>query len=150
MGTGLGTLDRYRCKVGTQYAKRIEEDIGTLYERKVAKKVSKPCVVSVNGTDYYAPCDRIEYLFVDGNRLYNSHSQSITLYGSLAVYGDSSSGYPRITCPTYTTAYYRSSYNANNNILNVSSFDVGYRTFGTEIYLLIVILGVMLCRLFKR
>lgn len=111
----------------------------------------KPCKVNVNGNDYYAPCNLVDYLVVVDNRLINTYSSSITLYSSYQVYNDSSSGYPRITCPSNTTAYIRNSYNSSNySIVDVNSFSVTTRSFGFEIYLFIVILGVLICQLFKR
>lgn len=110
----------------------------------------KPCVVTINSSEYYVPCDRVDDLVVVDRRLINTSSSSITLYSEFAVYGDSTSGYPRITCPSNTTAYYRSQYNGNSSILTVSSYDIGYRSYGMEIYIFIVILGVLICQLFKR
>ena len=64
----------------------------------------KPCVVNVNGTDYYAPCDRLEYIVVVGTNLINTGSGSINLYTSFPEQGNNSSGYPRIVMPTNTKA----------------------------------------------
>lgn len=110
----------------------------------------KPCSININNSEYYVPCDRIEDLVVVDNRLINTSSSTINLYSDFINYGDSTSGYPRITCPSNTTAYIRNSYNGSQSILNVSTYDVITRSFGFEIYIFLVILGVCICQLFKR
>lgn len=110
----------------------------------------KPCIVEVNNNDYYIPCDRVDDLVVVDSRLINTSSSSITLYREFIQYGDNYSGYPRITCPSYTTAYYRSSSSATSSILAVSSYNVLDREFGFQPLLMVVILGVLICQLFKR
>lgn len=108
------------------------------------------CVLTINGSDYYYPCNYADYIKVIDNRLINTGSSSITLYSSFPVYGDNNSGYPRITAPSNTQAYIRTSYNGNYQTLNVNSFEFKYRQYTNDIYLLIVIVGVMICQLFKR
>lgn len=111
----------------------------------------KPCKVNINGDDYYAPCNMVDYLVVVDNRLINTYSSSITLYSDYVVYNDNTSGYPRITCPSNTTAYIRTSSGSSSySIVNVNSFSVVTRSIGFEIYLFLVILGVLICQLFKR
>lgn len=111
----------------------------------------KPCVVSINNTNYYYPCDYSDYLVVMDNSLINIGSQSINLYHDFIIYGDNTSGYPRITCPTNTKAYIRQSYSSSNyQILNVQSFEFINRNISNNILLMVIIVGVLICQLFKR
>lgn len=109
-------------------------------------------VVEINGDDYYYPSDRKEDLyFTDDGFLVNVSSSSITLYSEFVTYGDNSSGYPRIVIPAMTRAYIRSSSSSSNyQTLRVSSYDFKSQYFGYSVYLLVLILGVLICQLFKR
>lgn len=108
------------------------------------------CVITINGTDYYYPCNYSEYLKVVNNRLINTGSSSVTLYADFPEYNNNSSGYPRITCPANTQAYMRTSYQATQTTLVVNSCEFKSRQFTNDVYLLIVIVGVLLCQLLKR
>lgn len=108
------------------------------------------CIITVNNTDYYYPCDRRDDIVLVGNSLVNTSSSTITLYHEFATYQDSSSGYPRITMPSNTRAYYRSSYNANIQNLVVSSASFKSSRFEFNVYLMIVIIGVLVFQLFKK
>lgn len=109
------------------------------------------CVITLNGSDYYYPCDRKEDLVVIDNNLINVSSSTITLYSSFPSYNDNTSGYPRITCPTNTKAYVRQTYNNSNySTLVVNSMSFKSSHYGYSVYIMIVILGVLICQLFKR
>lgn len=112
--------------------------------------MNDPCVISVNGSDYYYPCDRRDDIVVVANSLVNVSSSTITLYHEFATYGDNNSGYPRITMPSYTRAYYRGSYNGSTSTLNVNSVEFKHSSYSYSIYLMIVIIGVLLLNLFKK
>lgn len=108
------------------------------------------CIITINGTDYYYPCDRRDDIILVGNSLVNIGSSSITLYHDFAVYQDNTSGYPRITMPSNTKAYYRASYSANNTTLTVSSAEFKQSHMSFSVYLMIVLIGVMVLNLFKK
>lgn len=110
----------------------------------------KPCVVSVNGTDYYYPCDRRSDIILIDNHLVNVSSSSITLYHDFVVQGDNTSGYPRITLPVNTEAYIRQTYSSSNTTLTVNSIEWKTSRLTYSIYLDLVIIGVLLLNLFKR
>lgn len=110
----------------------------------------KPCIITINGTDYYYPCDRYDDIIQVGNHLVNVGSSSITLYHDFVTYGDNSSGYPRITMPSNTYAYYRTSSTSNTSQLNVSSVEFKQSSYSYSIYLTVVIIGILLLQLFKR
>lgn len=110
----------------------------------------KPCVITINGSDYYYPCDYHDYILHVGNSLINVGSNSITLYRDFAVYGDGSVGYPRITMPTNTKAYIRQSQNGNYSTLVVNSVEFKTASYSFSVYLMIVLIGVMILNLFKR
>lgn len=109
------------------------------------------CTVEVNGTSYYAPCDRIEYIEEIDGYLINTGSSSITLYIGFPTYSDNTSGYPRIVLPTNTKGYLRQSYNSQTyQTVSVSSYKVTQaHTQSSSIYS-ILILGVLLCLFLKR
>lgn len=109
-------------------------------------------VVEINGDDYYYPSDRKDDLyFSDDGYLINTSSSSITLYSDFLTYGDNTSGYPRIVIPAMTKAYIRQSYSSSSyQTLRVTSYDFKSQYFGYSIYLLVLILGVLICQLFKR
>lgn len=109
-----------------------------------------PCVIEINSTEYFYPCDRRDDIILVGNSLINTSSSTITLYHEFATYQDSYSGYPRITMPSYTRAYIRSSYNGNISTLNVNSVEFKSSRFEFNIYLMIVIIGVLIFQLFKK
>lgn len=108
------------------------------------------CVVEINGVKYYTACNLVDYLVVDDGYLINTYGSSTTLYYEYPDYYTSGSGYPRITCPSNTKAYYRQSYNATGNTLNVSSYKVINRHTSNDFLLLIVLVGVTVLNLFKR
>lgn len=108
------------------------------------------CVIKVNNTDYYYPCDRKDDIILIDNHLVNVSSSSITLYHEFVVNGDNTTGYPRITLPTNTYGYIRQTYNGNNTLLTVNSAEFITSKFSNNILLLIVLVGVGLCQLFKR
>ena len=68
----------------------------------------EPCVVQINGTNYYAACNVIDNIVYDSvnSVLINTSGSSITLYYSYPVINDNSSGYPRITASANQTFYY--------------------------------------------
>lgn len=109
-----------------------------------------PPIININGTDYYVPNDRIDDLYVINGYLINTSSSSITLYASLRENGDYYSGYPRITCPTFTKAYIQQSYNSSSSTLSISTFQVENKHIQTEVLLLILLLGMMMLSFFKR
>lgn len=109
----------------------------------------EPCIVTLNGSDYYYPCDKRHDLFVNQNGyLVNTSSSQIILYKNIS--SDGSATYPRIYCPTYTRAYYKSSSTSSNTYLTITSINwkSGRQTF--DVYLMIVLIGVMVINLFKR
>lgn len=110
------------------------------------------CIVTINGSDYYYPCDRKDDLyFSDDGYLINISSSTITLYSNFLTYGDNTSGYPRIIVPAMTKAYVRNSYSSSSySQLSVSSYAFKSQNFGYSVYLLVLILGVLICQLFKR
>ena len=110
-----------------------------------------PCTVDINGTSYYAPCDSHDTLIQVGSYLINTSSSSITLYAHYPTYGDSTTGYPRIVCPTNTKAYIRQSSSSSTvQTLNVSSFKFKDYRFENSYILSVLMLGVLVCLLFKR
>lgn len=110
----------------------------------------KPCVISINGTDYYYPCDSRDNIIVVDGSLINVGSAQITMYRQFPTYGDNTSGYPRIILPSNTRAYYRANYQANYTTLNVNSIEFKTSSYGMSVYLMIVLIGVMVLQLFKR
>lgn len=109
--------------------------------------MNNACSIKLNGTDYYVACDKVDDLVVIDNHLVNVGSSSLTLYPNIKNYNDSSS-YPNIYLPSLTSGVYRSSYNSYETI-TVNSFSVNNRSFELNSILLLVILGVCLCRLLK-
>ena len=109
-----------------------------------------PCVVTVNGTDYYCPCDYVDNLIVADGYLINTGSSTVTLYRSFPDYYTANSGYPRITCRSNTRAYLTQSYNSTGSTISVSSFDVKNRHTSNDVLLLIVLIGVTVLNIFKR
>lgn len=110
----------------------------------------EPPIVTINGNDYYVPNDRIDDLYVIDGYLINTSSSSITLYAEFRENGDYYSGYPIITCPSFTKAYIRQSYNGNSSTLSVSSYEIKNKHIQNEVLLLILILGMMFITFFKR
>lgn len=110
------------------------------------------CVVKVNGNDYYCPCDRVDDIVYIDDFLVNVSNTSITLYSSFVEPNDRYSGFPRITISPLTKAVYRANYDSSSYLqaMNVSSFEVVQRDFTFSFILCIVILGVLICQLFKR
>lgn len=108
------------------------------------------CVISVNGNDYYVPCDRVEYLILEGNSLVNVGSQTINAYSNFLTYNDNTSGYPRIICNSNTKCVFRQSSSSNVSVLNVSNFSIVNRNLESNYLLSVIIMGVLVCLLFKR
>lgn len=110
----------------------------------------EPCVLSVNGINYYTACDVIDDIVYIDDYLVNTSNSSITLYRNYPTYGDSTTGYPRIQANANQKFYYRSSYSANATSLTVGSFGVVNRHTSNDFLLMIVLIGVMILNLFKR
>lgn len=109
-----------------------------------------PCMVSVNGRDYYVACNVLEYIVKDGSDLINTSNSSITLFAEYPELNNSSSGYPRISASANQKFYYRSSYSGSNVTLSVDSYKVLNRHTSNDFLLSVVILGVLILNLFKR
>ena len=77
-------------------------------------------IVTINGNDYYCPANLVQYITDNG---INISSNTITLYGSLREYQNSSSGFPQITLAPYTKATYRGSYNGTTTSYNITSIE---------------------------
>jgi len=107
-------------------------------------------VVVINNTEYYVPSDAIDNLFRVGNRLVYTGSNTIYLYGEFREYGNSYTGYPRITCPSNTYCYITPSYNSNYQTLNVSSYEVKTRSFSDLFLIGTVIVCLMAILIFKK
>lgn len=108
------------------------------------------CKIEINNTEYYYPCDYHDSLVLVGTSLINTGSSSVTLYHDFPTYGDNSSGYPRITCPANQRAYIRTSYNATQQNLVVNDLQFLDTRFNNGFLLNIVIVGCLICLLFKR
>ena len=110
----------------------------------------KPCVIDINGTEYYYPCDRHDDIILVGSNLVNIGSSTITLYHDFPTYQDNTSGYPRITMPSNTKAYYRASNQANTSTLVVNSVEFKTTSYGLSIYLSIVLILCVIVSIFKK
>lgn len=108
------------------------------------------CVVEVNGTEYYAPCDKIEYINEIDGYLINTGSSSITLYYDFPSQSVNGSGYPRISMPSNTKATYRSSQTATQTELQVSSYKVISKQSSETSFYSLLILGVLICQFLKH
>lgn len=109
-----------------------------------------PTVVTINGTDYYVPKESIDDLVVIGNRLVNIGNSTVYLYGNFREYNNNTSGYPRITCQSNYYCYITSSYNAQSQTLNVSSYEIKNRSFDDVFLMLTIVIGILSMMLFKR
>ena len=109
-----------------------------------------PCVIQINGTNYYVACNSMDYIIKDGNDLINTSNSSITLYYSYPVVNDSSSGYPRIQASANQKFYYRQSYTANSQQLQVTQYKVINRHTSNDVLLMIVLICVSVFNFFKR
>lgn len=108
------------------------------------------CSIKINGDSYYIACDKVDDLVVIDNYLVNTSSSTIYLYSSILDYNSNTSGYPRIQCSSMTKAVKRDSYNSSYSTVSVSSFEVVNRKTDLSFLLMILILGVLICRLLKR
>lgn len=107
-------------------------------------------IVNVNGTDYYVSSDNVDYLTEIDGYLVNTSNSTIYLYKTIRINGDSSSGYPRITCPSMTRCYLQSSQQAMAQTISVSSYSVKSRKFTDSYLLSVLIFGVLVLMLFKK
>ena len=110
----------------------------------------EPCVVTVNGTDYYVACNMLDYVVLVGTDLINTSGSSITMYHEYPELNNSSSGYPRISASSNQKFYYRASYNGSNTALTVNSYDVVNRHTSNDFLLSLVIIFCLIINLFKR
>lgn len=110
----------------------------------------KPCIIEINNTEYYYPCDYKDSIIQVGSSLVNTGSSQITLYRDFPTYGDNTSGYPRIVMPSNTKAYVRNSQNAIYSTLVVNSVSFNSSRYSSDYLLSVVLLGVLVCLLFKR
>lgn len=118
----------------------------------------EPCTVEINGQTYYGPCELIDTIVVWTNPnnendkyLVSTSNENFTLYRNTFSFTNNSGGYPRIVFyPSRWGAYYRDSTVSNPTNLAVTSFHVTHRNIETNTLLLVVLIGVMFMRLFKR
>lgn len=112
----------------------------------------EPCVIQINGTNYYAACNVLDNIVFDetNNRLINTSGSSIVVYYDYPQLNDNYSGYPRIQANANQVFYYRNSYNGNNQSLTVNSYEVINRHTSNDFLLMVVLIGVMIINLFKR
>lgn len=110
----------------------------------------EPCIVSVNGSDYYVACNSLDYIVLLDNSLINTSNSSITMYRNYPELNDSSSGYPRISASANQKFYYRSSYNSSNTALSVNSYEIVNRHTSNDFMLSLVIIFCLIINLFKR
>lgn len=107
-------------------------------------------IITINGVDYYAGADVVDYLVVINGNLVNTSNSTITLYGSLREYNNSYSGYPRISAQSYYKATITQSYQVQPSTLVVNSYEVKQRHFQNNYLMLVLIFGVLVMLLFKR
>lgn len=110
----------------------------------------EPCVVEINGRDYFVSCSGVDSLIVYDGSLINTSGSSLTLYTDYPAYNDTQGGYPRITAPSNQRAYIRNTYNGTQTQLNVMAFKVKNRHVTNDFLLSIVLIGVVVISLFKR
>lgn len=110
------------------------------------------CTLKVNGDIYFVPCDKVDDIVYIDDYLVNIGSSTIYLYSSFIEPSNYQSGYPRIQISSLTKAVYRQSYNSSSSssAMTVSSYEVVNRSTSSNFLLMIVILGVLVCQLFKR
>lgn len=108
------------------------------------------CKIDINGIEYFYPCDYHDSIIQVGSAIINTGSTQITLYSSFPEYGDNSSGYPRIVLPVNTKGYLRTSYNSQYQTVNVNEMKFLDTRFSNGFLLNIVIVGCLICLLFKR
>lgn len=108
------------------------------------------CVITINGSDYYYPCDKRDSIILVGNALINTSSSQITLYHDFPVQGDNTSGYPRITMPSNSKAYIRTSNTSSNSNLVVNSASFKSANFGLSFYLNLCIFFALILIFFKK
>lgn len=75
--------------------------------------------VTIDGRTYYLEAGRVKDLDYIGGKLVNVSNSQITLVTSF----DTSTTYPRITCPAMQACRYQSSYNSNYSTVS-SNFSV--------------------------
>lgn len=108
------------------------------------------CVVEVNGTEYYAPCDKIEYIEEIDGYLINTGSSNITLYAAFPDPNVQGSGYPRISMNSNQKATYRYSQGSTSTTLSVNDYKIVERQAPSSSIYSILILGVLICLFLKR
>lgn len=108
------------------------------------------CKIDINGTEYFYPCDYHDSIIQVDSWIINTGSSQITLYASYPEYGVNSSGYPRIVLPSNQKGYLRSSQNATYQTVTVNSMKFLDTRFSNGFLLNIVIVGCLVCLLFKR
>lgn len=110
----------------------------------------EPCVISVNGSEYYVACNMLDYIVYVDNSLINTSGSSITLYHEYPDIDNYNSGYPRISASANQKFYYRQSYNSSNTSLSVSNYSVVNRHTSNDFLLSLVIIFCLIINLFKR
>ncbi len=111
----------------------------------MSKYSDNTCEITIDGNNYFVPCDRVRDLDFIDNHLVNVSSSSIILKDN---YGDGTT-YPYISCSSQSVCYYRDNRNATSVVVNSDySFIsdpfkvIDYSAF--IVILLFLILGVKL------
>lgn len=117
----------------------------------------EPCTVEINGYKYYGPCDLIDTIVVWKNPnnndkyLISTGNENFSIVRNIYSLTNQYGGYPRISFyPNRFAAYYADSTVNTPTDLKVTSFSVTHRNTPTSILLMVVIIGVLFLRLFKR
>lgn len=107
-------------------------------------------IIEINGIEYYAPADYVDYIVVVGDAIVNTSNSTIYLYRNLREYNNSQSGYPRITLQPYYKGYIQNSYNSTASTLVVDEYKVKARKFNDSFMISLLIFFALLLIWFKR
>lgn len=111
--------------------------------------------ITINGVIYDIPTEYSYYVIQKGNTLTLARTGNVTLYSSLQLYNDYTSGYPRIQISYGQSARYtvRSGQSTTTTDLTVNSWSVDHKNLLQDpmmsIYLMLVLGAAVIWRLFK-
>lgn len=98
------------------------------------------CQITIDGDDYYIPCDRIRDLYFDGTYLINVSSSTITMRS----YFDPDTSYPYIQCGSMGVCSLRSAYNNYTEVRSNFSYYGDTLKIVDYSYLIFIVLFITL------
>lgn len=98
------------------------------------------CQVTIDGDDYYIPCDRVRDLYYNGTYLINVSTSTLTMRSDFQP----DTSYPYIQCGSMGVCTLRSGYNSSTEVRSNFTYDGDTLKIADFSYLIFIVLFITL------